>query len=336
MPGTEDDILKSIGEFDEPVSENTPVSEGEGEAPVVEEEEGTPDAESTAGGGADDSGTDKGQPEQGNIDASAYKYDAKGNVVDLNGKVIAKSGAERRLFESKRAYEQAAQHFHGVARKLHDENAKLREEIARNSSFSGIPQQLGLNNQEVVASLQMMANWKRDPVGVAKAMLTELQAAGHSIEGVTNAQLDMGAIARMIDSKLQPIVADRTRAQENVEVERRALEEYNAFVTDPRFQYARVHEDVLARLLQGDPRLSPEAAYFQLKSWVLENGLDFTKPLKAQYEGRMQQAPVRQSQPIPTGRTNAVPLREAQPFADADASYDEIVRQTMAEHGLKV
>ena len=41
-----------------------------------------------------------------------------------------------------------------------------------------LPTQLGLTPQDTTTAMQFMAHWRRDPVGAARNMLTELRLAG--------------------------------------------------------------------------------------------------------------------------------------------------------------
>lgn len=332
MP-TEEDILENIGQitdddFGEPESE----LEDTGAEP-----EGEPEPETEPEPELEEDTTGEAAAEAPAIAPGGFGYDAKGNVIDHQGKILAKSGAERRLFEKSQILAYQGRQMQQRVDELTKLNEQLKQSSGSGQGFGQLTQQFGITPQEATMGMQLVSSFKRDPVGTVKYILTEMQAMGHNIEGLGGPEVNMGAIARMIDQRLAPITEDRRNAQREQQIEQEARRSYESFVNNPEFVHARVHEDVLARLLGQDPRLSPDAAYYKLQSWALQNGLDFTRPLKDQVTSRMQaqsRPAAPEPAPMPRGVGSAQGVTTESPYADPNASYSDIIRQAMREAGL--
>ena len=115
------------------------------------------------------------------------------------------------------------------------------------------------------------------------------------------------------------------------------MEVYNGFMS--QFPDAQIHDNSLARLLESDQNLTPEAAYFKLKNFYLEKGLDFSVPLEtlAQQEQQRKQTPeVNTQQTLPSGgNIPAQNVTDTADIADVGTSYDEIIRQSMRDAGMQ-
>jgi hypothetical protein len=111
-----------------------------------------------------------------------------------------------------------------------------------------------------------------------------------------------------------------------------------------KYPEAIVHENEIAQLMGRDKSLTAESALFRLKSWMLENGYDFNKPLGHQINAAPQsvqghnQPPQRSGvnnlnnniPPLPNGRgTPETALSTHQNAARADEDWDSIIRAEM-------
>lgn len=257
--------------------------------------------------------------------------DANGNLVDQAGNVIAKAGKERRLWERV----QRMEHFE--VPQMRQQITELTQAAGQREVLNNVPRQLGLSDEETLQGMRLIASYKKDPVATINYILTEARSAGHNLQGVGQGQVDLAAINQLLDQRLKPLIDDREAVQRQTEASQQAQIQYNDFIT--RFPDAATHEDVLARLLAGDPKLSAEAAYYQLKLWVQENGLNWNQPLQAQIAtlqaqgGNTQQA----VPPIGGNRGGNAPVtdtRQAAAVASADADTADIVREAMREAGM--
>jgi hypothetical protein len=155
----------------------------------------------------------------------------------------------------------------------------------------------------------------------------------------------MAAIQRMIDNKMSPITEQQTQARQQQEHQRRAEAEINSFLEDN--QEANSNLDVLSEMLQAQPGLSLHSAYTKMIRWAHENQLDWTQSLKQQIAASRQQPNPQQTtqQPAPT---RPIPGRGVQPAQatpvgngavtqyNENASWADIIRQSMQEHGVNL
>lgn len=288
-------------------------------------------------------GTRSGHPE--------VKDDGKGNLVDASGNLVAKAGAERRWYDQVQNLSKAHQHASAHIKTLENELAQLRGEQASTNYLNGVPQQLGLNQQETAMGLNLVNSWKQNPAEVVKYILTEYAALGHNVNELLGKDangINMQAIQHMIRNAVGPVQQNHADAQRRDQVNAQAEREYNAFIA--RYPEAKMHENDIAALMQRDQSLSAEAALYRLKSWAIENALDFNQPLMPQYEvklqgaghnqppvqGRQQQTNDVEAKPMLNGKGGAAQQQQMQQHrsvARSDADWDEIVRDAMTKSG---
>lgn len=282
---------------------------------------------------------DKGQQQQARM-----KSDKDGNLVDADGNIVAKAGAERRQYE--RVQAQAS-----YIQQLETEMRQFRERDAMAGVLNDAPTKLGLNMQETEMGLQAIASFKKDPVATARWMLQETlrlgynlnQIVGEDAQGQLNSgSLDLQAVKSMINEAVSPMLQDRNAQQQQEQTLAAAKREYDAFIA--KYEHASVHEDVLATMLQEDASLTPQEAYWQLREFAAKHQFDFSKPLRDQAVSRQQRAPQQQNgnatpkaqstMPMPNG---GAPVSNAAPqsaFADPDDAWDSIVADSLREAGM--
>lgn len=276
------------------------------------------------------------QTGQGNQDPQQQqtgrtRRDAQGNVTDQSGNILARAGHERRIWE--RA-EQATRY----ARTLERDIQQLRAAAEQNNALNDMPRSLGLQPNEVQTGLQIAASFKQDPIGTLKYLLTETQAMGHNVNTLLGQQngVDMNAIARMIDNKLGPLQKDREQQARYEVAQREAQREYQAFVS--RHEYATVHEDAILRLMQADPQLSPDAAYYKMQAYAATNGLDFSKPLAPQIGAARGQGSTQistQQGPSMPSKSGNAPVTDQARVASEGDSWADIINTSMRDAGLR-
>ena len=255
--------------------------------------------------------------------------DPEGNLVDGQGNVVAKAGKERRLWERVQRYE------HFEVPEMRRQITELTNTAAQSQVLNNVPRQLGLNDEETLQGMKLIASYKKDPVATIQYILTEARAAGHNVQGADQGQVDLAAINRLLDQRLSPLLEDRTAQQQQQQANVEAERQYKDFTT--RFPDVVQHEDVIARLLQHDPKLTAEAAYYQLRLWVQEHGLNWNQPLQAQVEamqGGNTQQPIPPMAGSRSGNAPVVDTRQAAAVAGADADTADIVKEAMREAGM--
>ena len=311
---TDEAILDSIGEGDDQQvtdegtsSEDTGATTDTGEAtPTASGEQGTAD-----GDGKDTPGKTSGGPQ---------------DLVDAQGNVVATGGKERRFYET-------AQREKARADTATKEVSTLQAQIEAINNAGTLGTQYDLTPEEVTTGAQIIASYKENPVETIQYMLTQAQASGHNIDAIGGGGLDMKAVKQMLDTALQPLVAEQHERVDTQEANDRALEVYNDVST--KYPDAAPHENSLARLLQQEATLSPEAAYFKLRSYYLERNLDWTKPLEQlQQEAQAQPSSANTQQAVPDGNVTDARVTDTAQVADVNTSTDDIIRQAMEDAGI--
>ena len=311
---TDEAILDSIGEGDDQQvtdegtsSEDTGATTDTGEAtPTASGEQGTAD-----GDGKDTPGKTSGGPQ---------------DLVDAQGNIVATGGKERRFYET-------AQREKARADTATRDVSTLQAQIEAINNAGTLGTQYDLTPEEVTTGAQIIASYKENPVETIQYMLTQAQASGHNIDAIGGGGLDMKAVKQMLDTALQPLVAEQHERVDTQEANDRALDIYNEFST--KYPDAAPHENSLARLLQQEATLSPEAAYFKLRSYYLERNLDWTKPLEQlQQEAQAQPSSANTQQAVPDGNVTDARVTDTAQVADVNTSTDDIIRQAMEDAGI--
>mgnify|MGYP005813787377 CR=1 FL=1 len=310
---TDEAILDSIGEGDDQQitdegtsSEDTGATTDTGEeASTASGEQGTED-----GDGKDTPGKTSGGPQ---------------DLVDAQGNVIATGGKERRFYET-------AQREKARADTATKEVSTLQAQIEAINNAGTLGTQYSLTPEEVTTGAQLIAAYKSNPVETIQYMLTQAQASGHNIDAIGGGGLDMQAVKQMLDTALQPLVAEQNERVDTQEANDRALEVYNEF--SAKHPDAAVHENSLARLLQQEPTLSPEAAYFKLRSYYLERNLDWTKSLETLQAEQNAGPSANTQQAVPDGNVTDARVTDTAQVADVNTSTSDIIRQAMEDAGI--
>lgn len=264
-----------------------------------------------------------------------------GDLVDAQGNVVAAAGRERRLYET----------VERARGELANRDSKIRELEAAVGAYREAAQhmeKLGLTPQENMAALNLMAQFKAQPIPTLKFMLTEAQAMGHNISSLFDGAapgLDPAAIRRIVNDAVAPLTAARESEEAAAAAHERSVQQTNEFFNS--FPDATVHDQELGRLLLKHPDWSPQTAYYALQNFALQNGLDWSQPLPAQIIARQNgegaPAPVTPSNQPPANRSVLPSSRtpvdaritdtRQQPRSNATRSRD-IVAEAMAEAGI--
>jgi len=262
------------------------------------------------------------------------------DLVDpITGRVVAQGGIERRVYEEgqrhARENNSLKQQLQAAQRQASGNNEVLQE-AAR----------LNVAPQDQVVAIRIMSEFMRDPVKTLETLVAEVKGKGYPIpfleQGISPG-IDMSAIQRMIDNKMMPITEQREQARAQQEAQQRAQADLDAFLGDNEDAHSNL--DVLAEMLQAQPGLSLQNAYTKMIRWAHSNQLDWTQPLKQQIAAQRQQPPQQQQQPAPTrplpgGRSvqqQTTPVGNgAVTQHNENASWADIIRQSMQEHGVNL
>ena len=312
---TDEAILNSIGEGDESSTSESTEQEATRTPPDSTEE--TPTTSSEQG----TKGSDDQQQQQ--------QVSGPQDLVDANGNVIAAGGKERRFYET-------AQREKGRAEGLQKELETAKAQLQAVSDAGTLGNQYSLTPEELTTGAQLMASYKSNPAETIQYLLTQAQSNGYNVDNITGGgATDMNAVKQMLDNALAPLVQDRQEKVDGQAAQERALSNYNDFTT--RYPDAAVHENSLSRLLQQEPNLSVEAAYYKLQSFYSSRGLDWTKSLETlqqEQEAQKRSSVNTQPQPPEGGSVPTANVTDTPQVADISTSTDDIIRQAMAEAGI--
>lgn len=270
----------------------------------------------------DKQGTDKStttEPER--------KTNSPQDLVDAQGNVLATGGRERRFYETAQREKQRAEN---ATRELES----VKSQLTAIKEAGTVGSQYELSPEEVTVGAQLISAYKNNPVEAIKYMLTQAQSNGHDVSDLVGGGTNMTAIKQMIENAIAPLTQDKQQQMVTQENENKARNIYNDFIS--KYPDSAVHEDSLARLIQQDPSMSLDAAYYRLQSYYAQRGLDWTKSLaKLQEETNQQPSSVPNTQPQPPeGRTSSNNVTDTSRVADVSTSTDDIIRQAMQEAGI--
>lgn len=287
----------------------------------------------------------KQQQQKGNI-PPRQPANAAGDLVDGQGRVIARAGNERRFYES---WRNSSIQLQKMQRDMQTRDTRIQQlegQLRGHSEAANAPQSLGLNPQEAVAGMRLLAQFKRNPVEALRFMLAEVQSLGHDLTGIVDGGVNAQAISRMLDQRLAPLTQQQQQQQREREQQAELDRQVNSFFEE--FPDAQVHDAALGELISKNPTLTPREAYYMLQNHYIRNGWDWSVPLHVIMS--QQRAPARQPaqqqqqqrQTLPNGRgghTAQQPQTRVagqNELAHEDDSWENIIRGSMRNSGLRV
>lgn len=328
--------------LDEPETPDATTSEG-GQSEATEGE-AAPEGEGTQPKHAEaDAAQDKpaGEQPKPNGDAKPPTQPTQaakpGDLVDRDGKVIARAGAERRHYE-------AASRFRTEATQYKTQLDKVTTELNAFREAAQMPTQLGLSPDESATGLQLMASWKSNPVGVLQYLVEQAKAAGHNVDTLGGPATDVGAIKQMIAQELAPFRQQSQAAQQSEQINTAAQQQVDQLVGDYGEQ-ALTNGPALAKLIdasatQGRP-MTVEQAYLRFNAWCYQQGFDPHQPIDPQIAGRASPPATQQrNPPRPNGRAVAAPNgvipMDTQAGISGSETTRDLVRGAMRDAGFNV
>lgn len=262
---------------------------------------------------------------------------APGDLVDREGRVIARAGAERRHYE-------AATKFRGQLEQTNAQLQKVQTELDAFRTAAQLPTQLGLGPDEAATGLQLMASWKQNPVSVIEYLVEQAKAAGHNLDTL-GGTTDVGAIKQMIAQELAPFTQQHQQQRAMQEQNTAAQQQVQSLINEYG-ESALVNSGALSKLIdasidRGRP-LSLEQAYLRFNAWCYQQGFDPQQPIDPQIAARGQQQPANQQRqatpPRPNGRAapnGVIPMDTAASITGSEGTRD-LVRAAMRDAGFNV
>jgi hypothetical protein len=277
---------------------------------------------------------------------SGANVDNEGNIVDPNtGKIIAKAGVERRLFENAhRARQQVAG--------LTDELQAYKKYVDSERTLAAEIKRVGFTPEEVKEYFETAVAFKTNPVEATRRIVAHVLSMGYNASEIVGKDvgdaIDLKAVQRMLDERLKPILEPQQREQEQAKFQNEYNQWLNQFISE--HEYADVHLDVIDRLI-GEAKavgenITAQKAYYRLREFCIQHDLDISRPLASQIHERQAgvQTNNRQQvqQPAPSTQQNrspGIPRRsvapstsrpiEEAPMAAPSDSWDDIIKGTL-------
>jgi hypothetical protein len=267
--------------------------------------------------------------------------DKAGNIVNFQGRIIAAKGEAARHWVnmSKQAglVPQLQQQLRVVAEQAQRQDSLLQQarEIAET------PQRMGMSRDEYNDAINLLSNFNRDPVGVAREMVSRALAKGHNVTDIMGTQagdaLEMGAVRRLIDEATRGQRQQEARMAAQTQQQENARQQYNNFVM--RYPDAELHGDAIANLMNNH-QLSAVEAYHEVKHFAQRYGLDFSQPLAPQIEaaqqraqqpnGNGQRSPQTQRAPMVSGASGGRSTMTTETeYADPNSDWSSILNSVM-------
>jgi hypothetical protein len=304
------------------------------ETPQTTEKPSTDDTQGTKDQSRDQQSSDAAKagtrPQQGGASKSTPQSGGQ-DLVDGNGTVLARAGAERRLYER-------AQRSEELLRERDDRIARLERDLGdARQRFQGAD---NLNEQEMKFGVDLVQRMKTNPVEAAQWMIAALQQQGHSLqtilgqttEGGPPDGLNLAAVDRLLEEKLAPFTRQQQEQTERAQREQAAQETVRQFYSN--HPNAEVHQGAIAALLHKNPTLSLERAYYELRLYAAERGLDFSRPLNEQTTKQPAPRTDDGEIDIPAGVGGGSPETLHPSPVHVDDNWDSIVRESMKESGM--
>ena len=318
MNGTDDDF-DDIGVDDEKIEESS--DENDTLENIMQEAQGTSKQKSDT--------TDQEINNVEQIKKQSTKQRGNNNsqdLVDANGNIIAKAGAERRFYEENVKLKRDKEIFNTKVLPTLKENYNnmLAKVQAYDETFKALRAD-DLTPDDIQTGLELVRQWKKSPADTMKFLLTQAKSYGINVDGV-NSGVDAAAINQMLDQKLQPFIQEREQREQERQIQIKAKKTYDDFMS--KYPDAINHTDELAYLYKRNPNMSLDAIYYQLRNHYAENGYDFNTPL-AEILNSRKQKPNRASFNSTNVNQNLNAAKIQPSIASVNKSYDAIIKEVL-------
>ena len=251
------------------------------------------------------------------------------DLVDANGNIIAKAGAERRFYEENVRLKREKENFNTKVLPALRQNydAMLNKVQAYENTFASL--RMGdLSNEDIQLGLELIRQWKKSPKDTMNFLLTQAKRSGIDIDSDSNT-VNMEAINQMLDDKLRPFVQEREAIAEEQRIHAESRNIYNNFIN--KYPDAKIHSDELAYLIRKNPQESLDSIYYQLKMHYMQNGYDFNTPLAEILKQNKQQNGNNVGFNNRGVNQNINTTTISKPVAPINMTYDQIIKEAMKQ-----
>ena len=315
----EKDLMSAVGESfgikddaQQPQGDDAGGDSGQLQPEDLQGQQQQPQDGAESGGEQVETGSDRHQPRKADDKEQLFtdkpRKGPRGELLDKNGQVVATTRREKQLAYNLNRAQYAANQ---ASRQLR----QMQQHMQHYQAIDNVMKQNNLSPQMVQEALQLRAMAEKDPITAVRDVVARVLATGVTMEQLfgTDAvpNIDARIITNELDRRLGPVEQKARAEQQAQQLNERAQEQMERFIAD--HPHAETHGVEISGLVQNHG-LSPERAYFELRSWVERRGFDFTSPLRPQIEAAMQrqqrggggQQPQRRQQPSTPGSMRGV------------------------------
>jgi hypothetical protein len=294
MPKEQEDLMDAVGNtfgIQEPSTTPEGGDEGgeqqQGELPLEQQQPQERGDEGQDTEGTAETGSDVHRGKRGSKDEQLFsekpKKGPKGELLGRDGQVVASTRREKQLAYNLNRAQYAA----------NQASRQLRQMQQVFQQYQGLDQamrQHNLSPQMANEAMQLRAMAEKDPITAVRDIVARVLATGVTMEQLfgTDAVPNINArvITNELDRRLGPLERQGQMAQQQRRIAETAQVQMEEFVQS--HPHAETHGVEISNLVQQHG-LTPERAYFELRSWVERRGFDFTSALRPQIEQAMKQ-----------------------------------------------
>lgn len=294
MPKDSEDLMDAVGNtFGIQEAPTTPEGGDEGgeqqqgELPLEQQQPQGGQDEGQNAEGTQETGSDVHRRERGSKDEQLFpekpKKGPKGELLGKDGQVVASTRREKQLAYNLNRAQYAANQASRQLRQMqtHFQQYQALDQVMRQNNLS--PQQAG-------EALHLRAIAEKDPIGAVRDIVARVLSTGVTMEQLFGNDAVPAINARVItnelDRRLGPLEKQTQAVQRQQQIAETAQVQMEQFVQS--HPHAETHGVEISNLV-AQHGLTPERAYFELRSWVERRGFDFSSPLRPQIEQAVRQ-----------------------------------------------
>ena len=233
-----------------------------------------------------ETGSDRHTPKSRGRDEQLFtekpKKGPRGELLGKDGQVVASTRREKQLAYNLNRAQYAANQ---ASRQLR----AMQQTFQQYKGIDDVMRQNNLSVQMAREAMQLRALAEKDPIGAVRDIVARVLSTGVTMEQLFGndavPNINARVITNELDRRLGPLEQQTRAAQQQRQINENAQVMMEEFVQS--HPHAETHGVEISNLV-AQHGLTPERAYFELRSWVERRGFDFTSPLRPQIEAAMQ------------------------------------------------
>lgn len=259
------------------------------------------------------------------------------DIKDSAGNILAKAGAERRVFEENQKLKKDFETFNKEVlpkiKKDYDEAIAVATNL---KSLDGLVKANNLTHQELNVIAEIAVEFKKSPVDALKRMLTNAINQGYDVSEIINAGQAQN-IESILSKKLEPLqkLFEERKLQEKIENENAEMMQQVQDFQDT-FPHSKLHSKEIVEVtnkLGLEPNIENfTKAYWKLRNFYESKGYDFSKNWsEATVSSVVKPRPKVEDMPTNGRNTMNNNSRDVYSNIGVNASYGDIISDVFRE-----